>query len=138
MGTHPIFESDFNCLTDFQKKNMDPELEALRRARMQQMQGGGEQAAQKQAQMEEMTNNMLGQILDQSARARLNNIAMVDANKAKKVEAMLITMARQGQISSKMNERALAELLKKVPSEKKSEVKFERRRIMDSDDSDSD
>ena len=48
--------------------------------------------------MEEMTNNMLGQILDQSARARLNNIAMVDANKAKKVEAMLITMARQGQV----------------------------------------
>ena len=29
-----------------EKKNMDPELEAIRRARMQQMQGGGEQAAQ--------------------------------------------------------------------------------------------
>merc|ERR1712227_799431 len=134
MGTHPIFESDFDCLTEV----MDPELEALRQARMQQLQGGGEQAAQKQAQMEEMTNNMLGQILDQSARARLNNIAMVDANKAKKVEAMLITMARQGQISSKMNEKALADLLNKIPGAKKSEVKFERRRIMDSDDSESD
>merc|ERR1712008_17497 len=96
MGTHPIFESDFDCLTA--NKTMDPELEALRRARMAQMQGGGgEQAQQKAAQMEEMTNNMLGQILDQSARARLNNIAMVDAGKAKKVEAMLISMARQGQ-----------------------------------------
>jgi len=37
-----------------------------------------------------------------------------------------------------MNETALADLLSKVPGEKKSEVKFERRRIMDSDDSDSD
>ena len=37
-----------------------------------------------------------------------------------------------------MNERALADLLKKIPAEKKSDLKFERRRIMDSDDSDSD
>ena len=37
-----------------------------------------------------------------------------------------------------MNERALADLLNKIPGEKKSEVKFERRRIMDSDDSESD
>merc|ERR1711953_1387081 len=135
MGTHPIFESDFDCLTE---NTMDPELEALRQARMAQMQQGGGEAAQKKAQMEEMTNNMLGQILDQSARARLNNIAVVNPQKAKQVEAMLITMARQGQISSKMNETALASLLAKVPGEKKSEVKFERRRIMDSDDSESD
>ena len=37
-----------------------------------------------------------------------------------------------------MNETALADLLSKVPGEKKSEVKFVRRRIMDSDDSDCD
>merc|ERR1711970_1631066 len=135
MGTHPIFESDFDCLTAFR---MDPELEALRRARMQQLQGGGGEAAQKAKQQEEMTNSVLGQILDQSARARLNNVAMVNPGKAKKVESMLIQMARQGQIQSKMNETALADLLAKVPGEKKSEVKFERRRIMDSDDSDSD
>ena len=45
-----------------------------------------------------MTNNMLGQILDQSARARLNNVAMVNPGKAQKVEQMLIQMARQGQV----------------------------------------
>ena len=82
---------------------MDPELEALRRARMQQLQGGGEQA-QQAAKQQEMTNNMLGQILDQSARARLNNVAMVNPTKAKKVEAMLIQMARQGQVSLKSNQ----------------------------------
>lgn len=37
-----------------------------------------------------------------------------------------------------MNEKALADLLNKIPGAKKSEVKFERRRIMDSDDSESD
>ena len=45
-----------------------------------------------------MTNNMLGQIMDQGARARLNNVAMVNPEKAKKVEMMLIQMARQGQV----------------------------------------
>ena len=79
---------------------MDPELEALRRARMQQLQGGAGEQAQQAAKQQEMTNNMLGQILDQSARARLNNVAMVNPTKAQKVEAMLIQMARQGQVSS--------------------------------------
>ena len=45
-----------------------------------------------------MANSMLGQILDQSARARLNNIAVVNPMKAKKVEQILIQMARQGQV----------------------------------------
>ena len=76
---------------------MDPEYEALRQARMQQMQqGAGDR--NKAAQMEEMANSMLGQILDQSARARLNNIAVVNPMKAKKVEQILIQMARQGQV----------------------------------------
>ena len=70
--------------------------------------------------MEEMTNNMLGQILDQSARARLNNIAMVDANKAKKVEAMLITMARQGQVVENSLNSLQFELLDFVENERKS------------------
>ena len=78
---------------------MDPELEALRRARMQELQGGGSERAAQAAKQQEMTNNMLGQILDQSARARLNNVAMVNPTKAQKVEAMLIQMARQGQVS---------------------------------------
>jgi len=48
--------------------------------------------------MEEMTNSMLGQILDQSARARLNNVALVNPQKAKQTEAMLMQMARSGKV----------------------------------------
>ena len=76
---------------------MDNEYEALRQARMAQMQQGrGDE--QKRQQMEDMTNSMLGQLLDQSARARLNNVALVNPTKAKQVEGMLMNMARQGQV----------------------------------------
>ena len=76
--------------------------------------------------MEDMTNSMLGQILDQSARARLNNLALVNPQKAKQTEAMLMQMARSGkvltrmfssrvyfiqQIQSKLNENSLGDIL---------------------------
>lgn len=115
---------------------------------------GGQQQQQQRQQMEEMTNSMLGQILDQSARARLNNVALVNPQKAKQTEAMLMQMARSGkvqqdirnlllkflvQIQSKLNESSLGDILNQIAStQKKTTVKFERRRVMDSDDSESD
>ena len=97
---------------------------------------------------------MLGQILDQSARARLNNVALVNPQKAKQTEAMLMQMARSGkvqedirnlllkllvQIQSKLNESSLGDILNQIAStQQKTTVKFERRRVMDSDDSESD
>ena len=97
---------------------------------------------------------MLGQILDQSARARLNNLALVNPQKAKQTEAMLMQMARSGkvqedilkhlqksfvQIQSKLNESSLGDILNQIAStQQKTTVKFERRRVMDSDDSESD
>ncbi|CBY12784.1 unnamed protein product [Oikopleura dioica] len=116
----------------------DAALDELRRQRMSQLQGGQQQQQQRQ-QMEEMTNSMLGQILDQSARARLNNVALVNPQKAKQTEAMLMQMARSGKIQSKLNESSLGDILNQIAStQKKTTVKFERRRVMDSDDSESD
>lgn len=117
----------------------DDELAAIRQKRMQelQQQAGGadgqknEERRQKQA---DMVNSILSQILDQNARARLNSIALVKPEKAKRVEAMLIQMAQGGQISEKMNETRLVDLLEKISgSQTKTKVKFERRRVMDSD-----
>lgn len=117
----------------------DDELAAIRQKRMQelQQQAGGadgqknEERRQKQA---DMVNSILSQILDQNARARLNSIALVKPEKAKRVEAMLIQMAQGGQISEKMNEARLVDLLEKISgSQTKTKVKFERRRVMDSD-----
>merc|ERR1712212_336479 len=105
--------------------------------------GGGDpeqakQAQQQQQRKEEMVNQILSQILDQSARGRLNSIALVKPDKAKQIEAMLVRMAQSGQISDKMSEPQLVALLEKVNTTQtsKTKVKFDRRRVMDSDSDD--
>lgn len=87
-----------------------------------------------------MRNTILAQVLDQSARARLNNLALVKPEKATDIENYLIKMARFGQLGGKISESGLIEILEKVSqqTEKKTTVKFNRRRVMDSDDSDDD
>eukprot|EP00057_Strongylocentrotus_purpuratus_P031164 XP_783776.1 PREDICTED: programmed cell death protein 5 [Strongylocentrotus purpuratus] len=124
----------------------DSELEAIRARRiaeMQQQMGGqdgqNEQKKMEQAQKEqEMKHSMLAQLLDQSARARLNSIALVKPEKAKMIENMLIQMARQGQIGGKINEDGLKGLLEQVNVKMghSTKVKFDRRYRMDSDDDD--
>lgn len=85
-----------------------------------------------------MRNSLLAQILDQTARARLNSIALVKPEKAKMVENMLIQMAQTGQIGGKIGESQLVSLLERVSeqTQKKTTVKFDRRRYADSDDDD--
>ncbi|KAF7211885.1 programmed cell death protein 5 [Nothobranchius furzeri] len=122
----------------------DEELEAIRRQRMAELQAKqgdasnnqqGEEAKQRET---EMRNSILAQVLDQSARARLSNLALVKPDKAKAVENYLIQMARFGQLGGKISESGLIEILEKVShqTEKKTTVTFNRRRVMDSDDED--
>lgn len=122
----------------------DDELAAIRNKRMQELQrmGGGDpnkakQQAEAREQQELQINAMLTQILTQDARARLNSIALVKPEKAKQLEGMLINMARSGQLSEKMSEEQLVKILEQVNQGKqKTTVKFQRRRVMDSDDED--
>ncbi|XP_036440780.1 programmed cell death protein 5 isoform X1 [Colossoma macropomum] len=133
----------------------DEELEAIRRQRMAELQAkhGGlmwnqmdldssDQQGQQEAKQREteMRNSILAQVLDQSARARLSNLALVKPDKAKAVENYLIQMARFGQLGGKITENGLIEILEKVnqQTEKKTTVKFNRRRVMDSDEEDDD
>ena len=69
----------------------------------------------------------------------MSSIALVKPERAEKVEAMLIQMAQTGQIGGKLGEAELVGLLEKVSShtQKKTTVKFDRRR-MNLDDSDDD
>uniref|UniRef100_A0A2K6S6W2 Programmed cell death 5 n=1 Tax=Saimiri boliviensis boliviensis TaxID=39432 RepID=A0A2K6S6W2_SAIBB len=82
-------------------------------------------AAQQEAKHREAE---MRNILDQSAPARLSNLAL----------NYLIQMARYGQISEKVSEQGLIEILKKVSqqTEKTITVKFNRRKVMDSDEDD--
>ncbi|XP_016344649.1 programmed cell death protein 5 [Sinocyclocheilus anshuiensis] len=125
----------------------DEELDAIRRQRMAELQAKhGDPSSDQQGQQEakqretEMRNSILAQVLDQSARARLSNLALVKPDKAKAVENYLIQMARFGQLGGKITEAGLIEILEKVSqqTEKKTTVKFNRRRVMDSDDEDDD
>jgi len=126
----------------------DDELEAIRRQRMSELQQtkqgdpGNDQQGQAEAKQREaeMRNSILAQVLDQSARGRLSNLALVKPEKAKAVENYLIQMARYGQLGGKITESGLIEILEKVSqqTEKKTTVKFNRRRVMDSDEEDDD
>lgn len=86
----------------------------------------------------EMRNSLLSQILEQGARARLNSIALVKPEKAKMMESMLIQMARSGQIAGKLSETQLISLLQDMSekTQKKTTVRFNRKRIDDSDEED--
>ncbi|XP_038557664.1 programmed cell death protein 5 [Micropterus salmoides] len=122
----------------------DDELEAIRRQRMAELQAKhgdssnnqqGEEAKQRET---DMRNSILAQVLDQSARARLSNLALVKPEKANAVENYLIQMARFGKLGGKISETGLIEILEKVSqqTDKKTTVKFNRRKVMDSDDED--
>ncbi|XP_041530843.1 programmed cell death protein 5-like [Microtus oregoni] len=118
----------------------DEELEELRKQRLAELQAKhgdpGDAAHQKAKQRKaEMRNSILAHVLDQSAQARLSNLALVKPEKTKAVENYLIQMARYGQLSGKVSEQGLIEILEKVSqqTEKKTTVKFNRRKVMDSD-----
>ncbi|XP_014681162.1 PREDICTED: programmed cell death protein 5-like [Priapulus caudatus] len=126
---------------------MDEELDSLRAKRLAELQqkhgrqggapGGGEDQQKRAAQEEEMKNNILSQVLTQSARARLNTIAIAKPEKAKSVEHILLNMATSGQIQQKLDEDQLKSLLEQISSQttKQTTVKFDRKRAhMDFDD----
>ncbi|KAI7687061.1 hypothetical protein SSS_01152 [Sarcoptes scabiei] len=97
----------------------DPELQALRAKRLQelQMQYGGKSTSdnsqsnphQQQAQAlqeskekeEEFRNSILSQILTQAARARLSNISLAKPERGKMLENLLIANAQRGIIREK-------------------------------------
>lgn len=121
----------------------DDELEAIRRQRMAELQakhgeGNNQQGEEAKQRETDMRNSILAQVLDQSARARLSNLALVKPEKANAVENYLIQMARFGKLGGKISESGLIEILEKVSqqTEKKTTVTFNRRRVMDSDDED--
>ncbi|CAD1476591.1 unnamed protein product, partial [Heterotrigona itama] len=69
---------------------------------------------EKMQRTEEMRNFILTQVLDQSARARLNTLSLGKPEKGKMVEDMILTMAQQGQIPGKLGEKELISLLESV------------------------
>jgi len=121
----------------------DDELEAIRARRLAEIQKQQRQPNQNGAKEEErrqqeadMKNSILSQVLNQSARARLNTIRIAKPEKAAMVENMLVQMAQRGQLGGQLGEDELRGLLEKVSEQFKQEttVKFDRRRAALDDD----
>lgn len=125
----------------------DPELEAIRQRRMQELmarQGMGkqenveQQKAQEDAkrQAEEQRQLILSQILSAQARERLARIALVKPDKARGVEDVILRSAQMGQIVEKVSEERLISLLEQINTQttKQTKVTIQRRRSVLDDD----
>jgi programmed cell death protein 5 len=125
----------------------DPELEAIRQRRMQELmaqrgmgsqQNPEQQNAQEDAkrEAEEKRQLMLTQILSPEARERLSRIALVKPEKARGVEDVVIRAATTGQIGEKVSEEKLISLLEQINTQtaKQTKVTIQRRRSVLEDD----
>ncbi|KZT11611.1 uncharacterized protein LAESUDRAFT_642402 [Laetiporus sulphureus 93-53] len=100
----------------------DPELAAIRAARMSQLkqnaaQGGGSEGGEeesKRAAEEQMRRDLLATVLDHAARERLARIALVSPQRSQQIEAILLRMAQTGQLRGRVTEEQLIELLEQA------------------------
>nr|GMD22492.1 DNA-binding protein DDB_G0278111 [Ipomoea batatas] len=125
----------------------DPELEAIRQRRMQELmaqhgagnnQNPDQQKAQDEAkrEAEDRRQLMLSQILTSEARERVARIALVKPEKARGVEDVILRAAQFGQISEKVSEEKLIQLLEQINTQttKQTKVTIQRRRSVLEDD----
>jgi programmed cell death protein 5 len=107
----------------------DPELEALRRKRMAelQQQQGNQVAQEEQARQFEMQKqSILRQILTPEARDRLANIKLASPEQAKAVEMQLIQLAQSGRLREVITDAMLREILQKIIPQQR-EITIQRR-----------
>ncbi|KAA8519555.1 hypothetical protein F0562_013821 [Nyssa sinensis] len=125
----------------------DPELEAIRQRRMQELmaqhgvgnqKNSEQQNSQEEAKREadERRQMMLSQILSSEARERLARIALVKPEKARGVEDVILRAAQMGQIVEKVSEERLITLLEQINNQttKQTKVTIQRRRSVLEDD----
>jgi len=107
----------------------DPELEALRRKRMEDVvsQQSGQAAQEERAKQAEMQKqSILRQILTPEARDRLANIKLANPEQANMVEMQLIQIAQSGRLQSVITDAMLRDILQRITPQKR-EIKIERR-----------
>ncbi|KAJ7562858.1 hypothetical protein O6H91_03G086800 [Diphasiastrum complanatum] len=104
--------------------------------------GNSQNHEQQQAQeeqkreAEERRQMMLAQIVSSQARERLARIALVKPEKARGVEDVILRSAQYGQITEKVSEERLIQLLEQIneQTQKTTKVTIQRRRSVFDDD----
>lgn len=124
----------------------DAELQAIRAARLQEMQrnaqgGGGSGSGvsgsgdDAQDKANSVNEGILNQILDQSAKERLNRVRMVKPERVLGVENYLVRLVQSGGLRAKVTEADIVDILDKIAQEERknttTRIKFERREYAD-------
>ncbi|MDL2241789.1 DNA-binding protein [Bacteroidales bacterium OttesenSCG-928-L03] len=107
----------------------DPELEALRQRRIEELQGQqANQVAQEEQnkQFEMQKQSILRQILTPEARDRLANIKLASPEQAEMVEMQLIQLAQSGRLKGVITDDMLKNILQQIMPQQR-EIKIERR-----------
>ncbi len=109
----------------------DPELAALRKRRLAQMQNeqfAQQQAEEQQRQIENQRQVILKGILTGKARERLANIKLAKPEYATTLENQLIQLAQTRRVSDKITDDQLRQLLRQLTKTKReSKITFKRR-----------
>ena len=112
---------------------MDEELEKLKKKRLQELEQQAafqesmeEQQDLQKKQMEEQKKTILRSVMTPDARQRLGRIKVARPEIAESIENQLITIAQSGQLNSKIDDRQLQMLLKKIMP-KKRDITIKRR-----------
>ncbi|MGC8913793.1 MAG: DNA-binding protein [Thermoplasmata archaeon] len=100
----------------------EDELEEIRRRKIMQLQMAAQQEAErkaKEAQLQELKQSVLRQILTPDARERLARVRLAKPELAEMIENQLIMLAQSGRLRTQVTDEVLKELLSKVQSERK-------------------
>jgi programmed cell death protein 5 len=109
----------------------DPELAALRKKRLQEIQGdqvAQQQIEEQQRQIEAQRQVILKGILTNEARERVSRIKLAKPEFAANLENQLIALAQTRRISGKITDDQLKQLLKQMTGTKREgKITFKRR-----------
>ncbi|MBA3044134.1 DNA-binding protein [archaeon] len=107
---------------------MDEELEQIRKKKLQELQMSYQQriAAEEEEKETEVKKQMiLGQILTQDAKERLERVKIAKPELAENVENQLILLLQNGRLNQQIDDNSLKMILRKIGSRR--EIRIERR-----------
>jgi len=118
----------------------DAELNAIRAARLAELQKNTG-AASAPSKQDEAKLSVLSQLLEPQARERLSRVRIVRPQRADQVEQYVMKLYSMGQISQKLTEKDIVQILDGISRDSQSsnpanEIVYDRRQIVDDDDDD--
>ncbi|MDI6917458.1 MAG: DNA-binding protein [Thermoplasmatales archaeon] len=107
---------------------MEEELEQIRRKKVQEIQMAYQQqmvAEERKKEVDAQKQIILGQILTQEARERLERVKIAKPELAESVENQLIMLLQSGRLDQQVDDDTLKMILRKIGSRR--DIKIERR-----------